>query len=166
MGRIIFITVLCLSVSCTTSGPKTVKEVDFDILEYISDNPHKASIIHYPDGSTYRPKYGDMRLEEAEKLLAEKYERPWTVAKVVQWYQGTNEPETRSAFLWLLAASRDERAIPYLGSALDDSALEVRIAATYGIMDYFMETAVQGGTEQHMMAAHKWWEERKSKYAR
>jgi hypothetical protein len=34
----------------------------------------------------------------------------------------------------------------------------------YGILDYFMETAVNGGTEQHMTAAHKWWQEWKEKH--
>jgi HEAT repeat protein len=122
------------------------------------------SIIHYPDGSTHEPKYGDLILEKAERLLSSKYERPWTVSSVIQWYNMAEEREIRTALLRLLAASRDERAIPFLGAALGDNELDVRVAATYGILDYFMETAIQGGTEQHMMAARKWWQQRKSKY--
>ncbi len=164
MRYVIFIAVLGLVIGCTAREPATKKEADVDILEYLSKHSHKVSIIHYSDGSTYKPKYGDINLEKAEELLAGKYERPWTVSKVAQWYQETKEPKTRAALLWLLAASRDERAVSYLGSALDDPALDVRIASAYGINDYFLDTAMPGGTEQLMIAAREWWQERKSKH--
>ncbi|MHC4192784.1 MAG: hypothetical protein ACYS8I_08975 [Planctomycetota bacterium] len=104
-----------------------------------------------------------MKLEKAEKLLSTKYERPWTVPRVIEWYRDAEQPKTRAALLRLLAASQDGRAIPILGAALDDSVVNVRIAATYGILDYFLGRAVEGGTEGHMMAAHEWWVQWKSK---
>jgi hypothetical protein len=75
MRYIIFITALCLVSSCTVSKPETEKETDVDILEQLAKHPHKVSIIHYSDGSTYKPKYGDIKLEEAEKFLTGTYQK-------------------------------------------------------------------------------------------
>jgi len=163
MRYMTLLVVLCFAVGCRDSEPDAGKGAETDILNYRAEHPHMNSTIHYPDGSTYRPRYGDMKLEKAEKLLSTKYERPWTVPKVIEWYRDAEQPKTRAALLSLLAASQDERAVPIIGAALDDSMLEVRVAATYGILDYFMETGVEGGTEQHVMAAHKWWVQWKSK---
>ncbi len=157
MRYITFLVPLCFAVGCKEAERSAGRGVERDILDYRAEYPHMNSTIHYPDGSTYRPRYGDDQLEKAEMLLSTVYERPWTVSKVVGWYRDAEKPEVRAALLRVLAASRDERAIPLLGAALDDDELDVRVAATYGILDYFLETAVEGGTEAHMMAAHEWW---------
>ena len=164
--RVIFVFSLGIIVMTCRCHPANVgKQREVDILEYAAEHP-RSVIIHYADGTTYKPKYGDMQLEKTENLLSGRYERPWTVPKVIQWYSEAKESETRVALLRLLAASRDERVIPYLGSALNDNNLDVRVSATYAILDYFMDMAVEGGTEQHMVAVQKWYQEWKANHGK
>jgi hypothetical protein len=127
-----------------------------DILDFAAKHPLGAVIIN-PD-ETYRyPKFGDYRLERAVEEL-KNYPRPWTVAKVLAWYDKAEDGKIRAHLLWVLAASRDPRAALALGNALNDDSLDVRVAATYGLLDYFMKIVVGGGTEQHIIAVKEWWE--------
>jgi hypothetical protein len=127
-----------------------------DILDFAAKHP-RGQIITNPDGSSRVPKFGDHRLERAVEELND-YPRPWTVSKVLAWYQETKDAKTRAHLLWVLAVSRDPRAALALGHALDEHSLEVRIAAIYGLQDYFMKIVILGGTEQHADAVREWWE--------
>jgi hypothetical protein len=126
-----------------------------NILSNAEKNP-RSSQVQDPDGTWRTPKYGDHHLEQAANRL-KNFPQPFTVSRVVSWYSQSKDPKIRASFLRVLAVSRDPRAAVVLGASLNDNSLDVRIAATYGLMDYFLPSVVDGGTEQHMAAVHKWW---------
>lgn len=144
---IIAITVCCAFTALAQEG---------DILDFAAKHP-RGEMITNPDGTYRIPKFGDHRLERAVEELKD-YPRPWTVPKVLAWYEEAKDGKIRAHLLWVLAASRDPRAALALGNALDDESLDVRMAATYGLLGYFMRVGVNGGTEQHMLAVKEWWE--------
>lgn len=113
--------------------------------------------VENPDGSWRSPKYGDYNLEQAVERLKD-YPQPFTVPKVISWYGEAKDKKIRASLLRVLAASRDPRAALVLGNSLKDDSLDVRVAATYGLMDYFLPSIINGGTEQHMLAVQEWWE--------
>lgn len=126
-----------------------------DILEAAAHRP-LGQQVQEPNGSWRTPAYGDSRLEAAARRLA-LYARPWTVPKVLAWYEQEADAQTRADLLRVLAASRDPRAGLAIGAALKDAALEVRVEATEGLMDYFLGYAVGGGTEFQMQEVERWW---------
>ena len=132
-----------------------------DILDFAAKNP-RASQVQNPDGTRRTPKYGDYELEEAVEQL-KNYSQPFTVQKVISWYSEAKDAKIRTSLLRVLAVSRDPRAALVLGNSLKDDSLDVRVAATYGLMDYFMLTAISGGTEGHMAAAQEWWEKNRER---
>ena len=126
-----------------------------DILDSAEKNP-RYSQVQNPDGTWRTPKYGDHALEKAVDKL-EGYARPFTAVIVISWYLKSKDPKIRASLLRVLAASRDPRAAVVLGNSLKDDALDVRMAATYALMDYFSSPIVDGGTEQHMLTVQAWW---------
>lgn len=134
---------------------------DKDILDFALKNPRNSQVQN-PDGTWRTPKYGDYKLEQAVEILND-YERPWTVEKVLKWYQNSKNEKERASFLRVLAVSRDVRAAIVLGNALEDESLDVRISAVYGLMDYFVEIATSGGSEQHFIYVKQWWEKNKER---
>ena len=168
MRIIIFLALLFCIPGCIANEDgqeaKTPVEEPHDILEYVAKHPRGVSIVTLPDGSQYVAKYGDFDLEQAEKVLTGKYPRPWTVTKAIRWYRDAKDAKVRGALLRLLAASRDSRAVPILGAALDDPSLKVRASAMYALLDYFIGT-VEGSSEQHAEAARLWWKKHKAEYA-
>jgi hypothetical protein len=132
-----------------------------DILDFAAKNP-RISQVQNPDGTWRTPKYGDYELEQAVERL-KNYSRPFTVSKVISWYSRAEDEKIRAALLRVLAVSRDPRAALILGNSLKDDALAVRIAATYGLMDYFLPSVAGGGSEQHMLAVQEWWEKNRER---
>ena len=128
-----------------------------DILGYAAGHPLSVMVLG-PDGTPRRPKYGDPTLLRAEKAL-KNHAKPWTVKKVLSWYKEAGDGKTRAHLLRVLAASRNPKAAIELGRSLEDKNLDVRVAATYGLLDYFQTTLVSGGSESHMAFAAKWWRE-------
>jgi hypothetical protein len=133
-----------------------------DILDYLKAHP-LDSMVQQPNGSMRSTKYGDYNLELAVPLLEKTFPRPWTVSKVLVWYRDSKDDKTRALLLRLLAASRDARAALVLGEALDFESLDTRIAGCYGLLDYFFPEFVGGGSEQHMKAAHEWFQSNKKR---
>lgn len=130
-----------------------------DILELVAKHPLGVQVIG-PDGSYKPAKFGDPKLARAVEHL-KFIARPWTVSVITDRYLTSKgrDDQISADLLRVLAASRDLRAAAVLGPALYDSSLTIRVAATYGIMDYLMDMPVNGGTEQHMEAAKKWWQQ-------
>ena len=141
-----------------TEAPAGVHD---DILDRARQRPPKQSRTG-DDGKPVFPKYGHFEVDAAASALAE-IPRPWTVKTMVRAYEREEDPKRKAHILWVLAASRDPRAAVILGPGLTDKALDVRVAATYGLMDFFMDRLVGGGTEQHMSAAQKWWKENRER---
>lgn len=135
---------------------------DCDILAFAAKNP-RISQVKNPDGTWRTPKYGDYELEQSVMQL-ENYTQPFTVPKVISWYSKSKDGKIRARLLRVLAASSDPQAAVVLGNSLKDSSLDVRVAATYALMDYFMLTVVSGGTEGHMIAAQAWWDENRERF--
>jgi hypothetical protein len=150
---------LLITIVLTVSGASSAQEAD--ILDFAAKHPLGTVIIN-PDGTFRHPKFGDHRLERAVEEL-NKYPRPWTVSKALAWYVEAEDGKIRAHWLWVLAASRDPRAALALGNALNDDSLDVRVAATYGLLDYFMRVVESGGTEQHMIAVKEWWEKNRER---
>jgi len=128
---------------------------DQDVLSYALAHP-RDSLVRQRNGTMRRPKYGDCELEEAETFLSPKYSRPWTVPKLIGWYQSTKDVDTQVHLLRVLAASRSPRAAILLGEALHSDSLWLRVAGCYGLYFYFPMVSIMGGTEQHMDATAQW----------
>jgi hypothetical protein len=86
-------------------------------------------------------------------------------ARLERYHQETN-PAKRAALLRGLAPSRDPRVAVALGEALADRSLAVRVAATYGLLNHHLPAPVEGGTEQHMKAAARWWKANQDRLGR
>jgi hypothetical protein len=132
-----------------------------DILDFATKNP-RAHQVQNPDGTLRTPKYGDYKLEQAVEQL-KNYSQPFTVPKVISWFSEAEDAKIRAALLRVLAVSRDPRAALVLGNSLKDDSLDVRIAATYGLMEYYLPSVVSGGTEMHMVAVREWWEKNRER---
>lgn len=110
-----------------------------------------------------RPAYGDLELEQAEIALKSKRPRPWTVSVLEAWFAEAKDEKVRAALVYVLAASRNASVLPLVGTALSDEQLHVRVAATHGVLTYWRrEPTAGGGTEQAMLAAREWWNERQT----
>ena len=145
-----------------TSSPPSRNE-EADILDYAAKHPLNTR-VRRADGTWRRLKYGDIALDGAEEALKD-YAKPWTVKKVLSWYKEAKDGKTRAHLLRVLAASRHPKAAIELGKALDDDkSLDVRVSATYALLDYFAPDAgLNGGTESAMFAAAKWWRENRQR---
>ncbi len=147
--------------ACATQPDRPAGRVEDDILKHAAER----APFHQTVGPERRvPQYGNVKVEKAVETLSSHYEGPWTVPNVIQWYRDAKEPKTRAALLHVLAASCDSRAVPILGPALHDKVLDVRIAATYSLLDYFVKTVRGGGTEQQMEHARGWWTAHRAEY--
>lgn len=127
-----------------------------DILALAERNP-LGEQVQAPDGTYRTPRYGDAALEQAEIVLRDT-PRPWTVSRMLRRFREAESAEERALILRVLAASRDPRAAVVLGETLHDDALDVRVAATLGIADYFLEERYGGGNLESLMTdADEWW---------
>ncbi len=127
-----------------------------DILDFASKHSLMQQ-VKSPDGIYRTPKYGDYELEQAVEQLKD-YSQPLTVPKVISWYSEAKDEKIRVSLLRVLAASRDARAALVLGNLLKDDWLSIRVAATYGLKDYFIQSYLGRSTEDHMLAVQAWWE--------
>ena len=134
---------------------------DQDVLSYALAHP-LGSLVQQPDGTMRRPKYGDHQLEEAEAFLSSRYSRPWTVPKLVSWYNVTKDVNHRRHLLRVLAASRSPQAALLLGEALHSDTL--RDAGCYGLYDYFPMIAVMGGDGPPIEATAQWFAKYKERF--
>lgn len=125
-----------------------------DILELAAKDPF-ALEVSGPDGKLRTPRFGDPELERAEATFA--IPRPWTVSKILRRYRDSESIDERVLLLRVLAASRDPRAAVVLGETLTHDDLDLRVAATEGLCDYFLDLLVDGGLESQMHAAEEWW---------
>jgi hypothetical protein len=142
---------------------------DSDVLEHLARFPG-GEVVARADGRQHHPRYGYSSLEAAETALAPSVPRPWTVAALRKAYAEASAKlrdaaegveARRAALVTLLAASRDEGALALVGAALDDASLEVRVAATWGILTWWRREGVPGGgLECAMDAAATWWKTR------
>jgi len=162
MRMLISVFFVCLLLSGCTSAPpssgsgSTVSQwKQADILDKGQAYPFTQSRTE-ADGRVVHPTYASFDVDAAAAALAD-IPRPWTGEKMTQIFQSTSDPKRKAQILWILAASLDPRAAVTLGEHLKDKSLDVRWVATYGLMDFFMDTPVSGGTEQHMQAAWEWW---------
>jgi hypothetical protein len=131
---------------------------EIDIIGQAVAHPRHES-VKQPDGTFKESKYGDHKLAEAETFLSLSHPRPWTVAHAIEWFHKADD-RSRIHIIRLLAASRDPRAALVLGAALESN---VSLAAGEGLIDYFLPTAVCGGTEQQMEAAREWFASNKAR---
>lgn len=150
-----------LTIVLIISSVMVVLSQDSDVLDLALRNP-RGETVQNPDGTYRSPKYGDHKLEEAVEQLKQ-YARPWTVPRLIIWYRRARNEKTRAYLLRALAVSRDARAAIVLGESLKDDSLDVRIASTYGLLDYFGPETPRGGTEQHMLAEQEWWEQNRER---
>ena len=127
-----------------------------DILELATRHPPR--MWRTENGQKVHPKYRHFEVDAAAEALAD-VPRPWTVRSMIRFYEGETNYDRRAHALWILAVSEDPRAAVVLGEALDDEALQVRVAATYGLLDLIIRVGVVGGTESHMIAVQRWWAE-------
>jgi hypothetical protein len=99
--------------------------------------------------------------ETVEQILKH-IPRPWTVSKVLEHYDKETNLEMRCHLLNLLALSLDPRGAVVVGEALNDRS--VQPLAAYLLLDTHMPMEASiGGTEQHIVAAHKWWAENQAR---
>jgi HEAT repeat protein len=145
---------ISLSFSCASARAK-----EPDILDTAAKRPLSVQVKNQ-SGAWTTARFGDPKLAEAVDDLGFA-PKPWTVPSLIKQYRDLKGKDEKACahLLRVLAASRDARAASVLGPALTDQSLAIRVAATYGIMDYFMNQPVNGGTEQHMEAARKWWQQ-------
>ena len=144
--------VLCLLVS------SSILAAEVDIIKQAIAHPRQES-VQQPDGTFKESKYGDRKLAEAVAYLSPFHPRPWTVAHAIEWFHKADD-RGRIHIIRLLAASRDPRAALVLGAALDS---KLRLAAGEGLVDYFLPSAVRGGTEAQMKAAREWFASNKDR---
>jgi hypothetical protein len=135
-----------------------------DLLGEIAKRPPRQS-RRSDDGNIIQPKYELFEVDAAVDALSD-VPRPWTVAEMIRLYEQEKDSTRKAHVLWILAASRDPRAGVILGEALTDDVLGIRIAATYGLLDIFLERLVSGGTESHMFAAQEWWKKNEQRLRR
>lgn len=130
-----------------------------DILEILARHPRNVLV------NGHATKYGDPDIERAAATL-KSVPHPWTVSHFIHMFMmnSSGDSTKSAAILTVLASSREPRAAVVLASALDNASLDIRIAATYGLMNYFLDEPVSGGTEQHMEAVKHWWKTNKTKY--
>jgi len=146
--RLLAVLVLCACARKTPTEP--------DILDLVAKNP-RGEQVQAPDGTYRTPRHGDATLEQAETKLRH-IPRPWTVSKMIRHYREAKGVEERALLLRVLAASRDPRAAVVLGETLPDEKLELRVAATEGILDYFFDDRFGGNNlEGQMTDADEWW---------
>jgi hypothetical protein len=88
------------------------------------------------------------------------------IAQNIHRYRAATNPETRAALLKELAPSRDPRAAVVLGEALKDPVLALRVIATNCLLDYYVPALVEGGSEQQMEAALRWWKKNEARLRR
>jgi hypothetical protein len=150
-----------LKIVCFTVFAASAFAQERDILDFAAKNP-RASQVQNPDGTYRTPKYGDYELERAVEQL-KNYSQPFTVPKVIRWYRQAKDEKIRASLLRVLAASRDPRAALMLRKSMNEGSLDLRWAATYGLMDYFILFIVDGGTEQQIILVQEWWEKNRER---
>jgi hypothetical protein len=108
----------------------------------------------------------DARLDAAVKALAD-IPRPWTVPSILELQAREADATRRAHQIALLAASADPRAGVRLGEALEsDPSADVRVAATWGLIYYFVDKPFEGGSEQAAETARAWWRAHESELRR
>ena len=144
---LLLLTLLCSIISV---------QADQDIIEYAAIHPRGEETVKQIDGTYKKSSYGDYQLDEAVAFLSASHPRPWTVAEALHWFDSATDDESRVHTLRLLAASRDPKAALALHSATNSKSLKVRMAAYYGLADYFLPETENGGTEQIIQATQEW----------
>ncbi len=130
-----------------------------DVFEVISANPRHEE-VRQPDGSMRVSKYGDSMIEEAAIKLS-RFPRPWTVSRMIEWFNAADDHQEKVLLIRLIAATRSERAADFLS---DLFAVDTyRFSAAYGLLEYHIAIAVTGGTEQHLKVVEDWIESRKKR---
>jgi len=103
-------------------------------------------------------------IEDSAKAIEGKVERPWTVERLAAAYACTLDPSVKGHLLYLLAASRNPKALVAVGSGLSNPSPDVQFWATIGIDNFWMEHPVTASADARMyIEACKWWAERAPK---
>ncbi len=118
-----------------------------------------------PGGSLHDCMYYDCDVERAAEFLRDRYPHPYTVPKVIGWYEEAADETTRRHLLFLLSASRDPQAALVLGTALRSPSLVLRGAAMNGLNWQFgaERCGAGGGFESSYDAAWDWLEENQAR---
>lgn len=135
-----------------------------DILTFAGSHPPYPGSYQQraaPGSELHDCLYYDCDVERAAEFLRDRYPRPYTVTKVIGWYEEAADEKTRVHLLFLLSASRDPRAALVLGAALRSPSLLVRGAAMNGLNWQFgaERCGAGGGFESSYDAAWDWLEE-------
>lgn len=141
---------------------------DADILQFTKEHPlwwippsfHPT--MTNPDGTKVACNYWDCDVDRAEAFLKEKYRRPYTLRRVLGWYQQANDERTRAHLLTVLGASRDPRAGLVLADAIRSTNPDVPSAvAVKALSRHFGagQCAVGGNLESDFEEARVWLDE-------
>ncbi|MEO6971655.1 MAG: hypothetical protein ABI217_12265 [Chthoniobacterales bacterium] len=105
--------------------------------------------------------YYDCDVERAAEFLDGRHPRPYTVRKVIGWYEEAADETTGMHLLYLLSASRDPRAALVLGTALRSPSLVIRSAAVNGLNWEFGadRCGVGGNFGTSYASAYEWLQE-------
>jgi hypothetical protein len=137
---------------------------DVDILEFAAKHPPYPGGYSAPkkvDGTTVRCAYWDCDVDDAVAFLRGKYPRPYTVTKVLRWYDEACDEATRIHSLHVLAATRNPRAGLVLATALRSPNPNVRMA-TVSAFNYEFgadQCAMAGDRASEFQNADEWLEE-------
>lgn len=145
---------------------------DTDILQFTKEHPlwwippsfHPTMIN--PDGTQVACNYWDCDVDRAEEFLREKYPRPYTLSRVLRWYQEASDERTRAHLMTILAASRDPRAGLVLADAIRSTNPNVpSAAAVEGLRTHFGagQCAVGGDLESDFDEARGWLKENETR---
>ncbi len=134
----------------------------------------EESILTIIDSQSVSAKLGksifedDARLHKAAEQL-KSLPQPWTIDRVIAWHDDPSFTAQRASFLWLLAASKDERGKLTLekyvervrAQKIPPNEFPLHMEAIRAVVTYTDSGPETGGTEQFADAAIKWLAERK-----
>ena len=148
-----------------------------DIPTHLSRHP-RDEWSTAEDGTRVHARYGGYDIDGAvasiERLPAkQRPARPWTVERLLAWYEGPSRDLAASARRWpdspragaltLLIASRDPRGLRAAGAAIDAGDDEVFIAACLGIDTYWSDDLdANMNLEMILTSATAWWAKHRS----
>ena len=115
---------------------------EVDILEFAAKHPPYG--FGHSSRGNIPCKYNNCDVDIAAEALRELYPRPYTVTKVLRWYEEACDEQIRVHLLHVLAASRDPRAALVLASALR-SSFRLRLAAVSAFNMEFGCSQCSGG---------------------
>lgn len=141
--------------------------LDTDILQFAAEHPPWWLPVTFhptmtqPDGTQVPCKYWDCAVDRAEDFLRDKYARPYTLSRVLRWYDETCDEPTRVNLLTVLAASRDPRAGLVMAGAISSTSRELPRAAVNALNTHFgaNRCSVGGNLESDFRQAFDWLEE-------